>query len=76
MVKAGRKFLGRNIMRSKVPGAHFVCQDAQLSPAFIGVHPALILSLYRKYKWRPRIRVRLGNASKRFFIEQCDITKR
>lgn len=40
MVKAGRKFLGRNIMRSKVPGAHFVCQDAQLSPAFIGVHPA------------------------------------
>ena len=38
--------------------------------------PLIILSLYRKYTWRPRIRVRLGNASKRFFIEQCDITKR
>ena len=39
MVKAGRKILGRNIIRSKVPG-RILCQDAQLSPAFIAVHPA------------------------------------
>ena len=40
MVKAGRKLLGRNIIRGRKCQARILCQDAQLSPEIIAVHPA------------------------------------
>ena len=45
MVKEGREFLGRNIIQSKVPGAHFV-PGRTAQPCIHSSPPRLLFSLF------------------------------
>ena len=45
MVKAGRKFLARNIIQSKVPGAHFV-PGRSAQPCIHSSPPRSLFSLF------------------------------